>query len=385
MATRKNTKAAAAPATEVEELDTSLADALEDVAEQVDPLAAKVEQAQANIERAVSMAEAENAEGLAELEKEHEALVSGMPQRGNIPARYEGEPPMSWAAFKKGSRDDFRKAAKAQPKAEQALAKQRAEIERKAQAAAPDVTTDYTLTEGVKELVDAGAAKVHEGVMLHVKTAQTARSIAGMLLDARRRIVTKEGVPDLKATTQASRNASSDMYGAAETRLAEESGDADHAKDLVKRLGQAVRNQMSDVLVEYIKELDTDGAKEEWAQHYGKVAAAHPELTPSEAVFKFYGINPVSRRELAAARQAERSGRLAELEAAAKGGDEEAEAEAEELRAETVTERIAGDMRRAEAAINAAVKAAKAADLSAEDKLALKAKAAELMALVAAL
>jgi hypothetical protein len=382
MATRKTTKTTAPAAAEVEELDTSLADALEDVAEQVDPLAAKVEQAQANIERAVSMAEAENAEGLAELEKEHEALVSGMPQRGNIPARYEGEPPMSWAAFKKGSRDDFRKAAKAQPKAD---AKPGSAVARKAEAAAPDVTTDYTLTEGVKELVDAGAAKVHEGVMLHVKTAQTARSIAGMLLDARRRIVTKEGVPDLKATTQASRNASSDMYGAAETRLAEESGDADHAKDLVKRLGQAVRNQMSDVLVEYIKELDTDGAKEEWAQHYGKVAAAHPELTPSEAVFKFYGINPVSRRELAAARQAERSGRLAELEAAAKGGDEEAEAEAEELRAETVTERIAGDMRRAEAAINAAVKAAKAADLSAEDKLALKTKAAELMALVAAL
>lgn len=364
----KNTTKASAKAEQVEELDTTLADALEDAPEAT-PEAATMEQIAANIERARSLAEAENTEGLEALDKETKALISSLPRGGKGP---DGK---SWAGYKAKAGQDFRQAAAAQPKAEASKA-----VATKAEAA-PDVTTDYTMTEGVKEIVDKGAALVREGVQLHVKGAQTARSIAGMLLDTRRRIVTKDGVPDLKANTQAARNASSDMYAAAEKVLAEESGDSEHAKALVRKLSQAVRNQMSDVLVSYVKELDT--ATEEWTAHYGKVAAAHPDLTPAEAVFKFYDINPISRRELAAQRQAERSSKLAELEAAAKSGDAEAAEEAEELKAKTVQERIAGDIQTAEKALKAAVKAA--AELSDEDKNALKAKAAELLALVASL
>jgi hypothetical protein len=354
---------------ETVEVDESLADALGDAPEQ-SPEEATMAQIQANIERARSLAEAENTEGLAELDKETKALISSLPRGGKTP---DGK---TWAGFKAKAGQDFRQAAAAQPKTDGPSKA----VATKAEAA-PDVTTDYTMTEGVKEIVDKGAALVREGVQLHVKGAQTARAIAGMLLDTRRRIVTKDGVPDLKAHTQAARNASTDMYAAAEKVLAEESGDTEHAKALVRKLSQAVRNQMSDVLVGYVKELDT--ASEEWAEHYGAVAKAHPELTPSEAVFKFYDINPVSRRELAAQRQAERSTKLAELEAAAKSGDAEAAEEAEELKAKTVQERIAGDIQTAEKALKAAVKAA--AELSDEDKNALKAKAAELLALLASL
>lgn len=367
----RNTKTTTKAAEQVtEEIDTTLADVLDDAPE-VDPVVATMQQIEANIERARSLAEAENAEGLAELNKETETLVSSLPQRGKNP---NGD---TWAGYKAAMRQQFREAAQAQPKPDAPKGKA---VATKTEAA-PDVTTDYTLTEGIKDIVDAGAAKVREGVQLHVKGAQTAREIATMLLDTRRRIVTKDGLPDLKCTTQAARNASSDMYGAAEAVLAEESGDADHAKDLVKKLSQAVRNQMSDVLVGYIRELDTESGKEEFETHYAKVREAHPELTPSEAVFKFYGINPISRRELAAQRAAAKSAKIAELEAKAKEGDEEAAEQVEELKTATVQERILADVQRAESAIKAAVKAA--SELSDDDKNALKAKMAELMALVA--
>ncbi|MFF1597700.1 hypothetical protein ACFVYV_09410 [Streptomyces mirabilis] len=362
----KNTKTA-----ETVEVDESLADALGDAPE-VDPLAAAVEQAQANIDRAVSLAEAENLEGLAELAKEHEELVSSMPSRGKIPT---GD--MTWAQFKQASRDDFRKASQAQPKPEATKAVTKAA---KAEAA----PADYAKFEGVKDRVNAAIGLITDGVKLHVKTSQTARQAAEMFLDAQRRIITAEGVPDLKCLSPEAIQARKDMYEGARTILAAESGDADHAKALVNKFRTAVQNQMSDVLVGYVRSLsESESGREEYETFYGEVKAAHPELDPADAVFTYFDIPRMSKRELMAENQRRKSEKLKELEAKAEDGDTKAVEAIEEIKAETVQEKIVGYVSRAETDIKAAIKAGKA--LSEDDRKALKAKIAELAMLAAEL
>lgn len=371
----KNTKR-----TETVEVDSSLADALGDAPE-VDPLVAAVEQAQANIDRAVSLAEAENTEGLAELAKEHEDLVSSMPQRGKIPT---GD--MTWAAFKAGSRADFRKASQAQPKAEQApkassKAARSAELEAKAKADAE--AADYTTVEGVAERVDAAINLIADGVRLHVKTAQTARQAAETFLAGQRLILTEDGLPDLKCTMPKSVAARKAMYEGARAVLAKE-GDPEHAKALVDKFRTSVQNQTSDVLVGMVRALDD--TPEEFEAHFAKIKELRPDLadaSPSEAVFEFYDIPKLSKRELMNQRNAAKAAKLAELEAAADKGDEQAAEQVAEIKAETTQEKIVGDVKRAEDAIKAAIKAAKALDET--DRAALKAKIAELALLAAEL
>lgn len=358
--------------TETVEVDESLADVLDDAPEER-PHAATMEQIWANIERAASLAEAENTEGLAALDKETEDLIVSLPQRG------KANDIDSWAKFKQDSRNAFRAAAKAQPKPEPKAAKAVAKAA-KAEAA----PADYSKFEGVKDRVNAAVSLITDGVKLHVKTAQTARQAAEMFLDAQRRILTTDGVPDLKTTSPEAIQARKDMYEGARKILAAESGDADHAKALVDKFRTSVQNQMSDVLVGYVRSLsESESGREEFETHYVKVKEAHPELDPAEAVFTFYDIPRMSKRELSAANQAAKSAKLKELEKAAEKGDTEAVEAIEEIKAETVQEKIVGDVERAETAIKAAIKAAKG--LSEDDRKALKAKIAELALLAAEL
>jgi hypothetical protein len=353
-----------------------LADALEGVTDAVDPLAAAVQQAQDNIDRAVSLAEAENVEGLAELAKEHEALVSGMPQRGKIPT---GD--MTWAAFKAASRQDFRKASQAQPKPE-AKAKETAkeakaaELELKRQAEAE--AADYTKVEGVRERVEETSRLITEGVRLHVKTAQTARQAAETFLAGQRLILTSDGLPDLKCVEPKSLKARKDVYETAREELSKE-GDPEHAKALVEKFRIAVKNQTSDVLVGMVRALD-DSPEE--AAHYAKIVELRPELAElpvSERVFEFYSIPRMSKRELMAQREADKRAKLKELEAAKAEGDEEAAEELEELKTETVAQKVAHKFQTGDKAIRDALKDAK--ELGEDDKAALKAKIMELVAL----
>jgi hypothetical protein len=371
MAAKKNT---------TEEIDTSLADVLgedEQQAAPADPHAEVVEQITANIERAKSLAEAENAEGLAELNKETNDLISSLPTRGR-----HGD--TAWAKVKQGMRAELKAASQAQA-ASPLESKRTGKTDRPTaamvlKAKAEAEAADYTKFDGVEDRVKAGAGVVVDGVRLHVKTSQTARQAAEMLLDAQRRIITKDGVPDLKSADPATLKARKDMYEQARTVLAAE-GDADHAKSLVDKFSQSVRNQFSDVLVGYVRQLDDPSSADEVKELYGPVLAAHPELTPSEAVFTFYDIPRLSKRELMAENQRAKNAKLKELEAKAEEGDSEAAEKVEEIKTATVQERIAADIQSAERSLTAAVKAAR--ELSDEDRAALKAKMMELVALAA--
>jgi hypothetical protein len=236
---------------------------------------AKVEQAQANIERAVSLAEAENVEGLETLAKEHEDLISSMPSRGKIPA---GD--MTWAAFKKGSRDDFRKASQAQPKAEP---KPRAEV---------IPAKDYTAYEGVSELVAMGTERAAEGVRQHIKTSTTAKEIASIILDMWRRIPNKDGNPDIKGDSDPAKKASSAMYKAVGVALAKDGLDAYDVEQAVKKLIRSVQTQRTDVRAEYLRSLDedTEEAAEE-RKHFAKLIESNTAGGPvSEFLAAHYGV-----------------------------------------------------------------------------------------------
>jgi hypothetical protein len=278
-----------------------------------DKYADTIEQISANIERAGSLAEAENAEGLEELNKETESLISGLPIRGKTPAGDK-----TWAAFKQEARTAFREAAKGaeKPKAS-------------AEVVTLETTEDYRSVEGMEDLINEGANVISEGVKLHLKASETAYNLGRNLLNVRLSLKVK-GAPDLKAKSQAYRDASGHLKAQAIVQLRESGVDEFDAQEAAEKLWKSMNNQTGDVLADYAKELDGP-KREEWDNLFGEVAKAHPALSPSEAVSAYYGIDLVGPREKARLKAAEKRELAAKAEAALKAGNTD---EAEELEGE---------------------------------------------------
>lgn len=187
----------------------------------------------------------------------------------------------------------------------------------------PDLETkDYSTVEGVTELVGMGAERIREGVAAHAKASSTARSVAEVILDMRLRIHNKNGLPDLKASSQAAKDAAGAMYKAAGEKL---DGTDEEIRQAVASMVKATQYQMSDVLVGYVRALDN--SPEEFAAHFGAVKEAHPDLKPSEAVFTFYKLSPKSELEKAKERQAAKKLSPEERLAITAGGGEVVEPE----------------------------------------------------------
>jgi hypothetical protein len=272
-----------------------------------------IEQISANIERAGSLAEAENAEGLEELNKETENLISGLPIRGKTPAGDK-----TWAAFKQEARTAFREAAKGAEKPKPS-----------AEVVTLETTEDYRSVDGMEDLISEGANVISEGVKLHIKASQTAYNLGRNLLAVRLSLKVK-GAPDLKAKSQAYRDASGALKATAIMQLRESGLDEFDAQEAADSLWKSMNNQTGDVLADYAKELDGP-KREEWDSLFGEVAKAHPALTPSEAVSAYYGIDLVGPREKARLKQAAKRELAAKAEAALKEGKTD---EAEELEGE---------------------------------------------------
>ncbi|MFI8830559.1 hypothetical protein ACIGPN_05975 [Streptomyces afghaniensis] len=253
-----------------------------------------VDQIEANIERATSLVEAENIDGLKELEKETETLISSLPSRGRLDI--EGRDAITFAALKKDMRAAWRGAAQAKPKPEP-----KAEVAHR--EAAP--VKEYTDFEGVPELVNMGAEKVAEGVRLHIKTSTTAKEIAEVILDMWRRIPNKDGFPDITGTSDPAKKASSALYKAAgEALQGEDEFDVERA---VKALIRSVQTQRTDVRAKYLRSLDEDSPEaEEERQHFAKLLESKPEGTPvSEFIANHYGVSLKGELEKARERQRE--------------------------------------------------------------------------------
>lgn len=252
-----------------------------------------IDQVTDNIERARSLAEAENVDGLAVLSEETEALISSLPTRGKGPS---GE---SWTKEKKAMRDAFAAAATVAEKPEPAPAP-------KAEVVVLE-TLDYHDAAGVPEMVAKGAEMFSDGVHAHLKASDLAKDIARVLLQMRARMTNKFGEPDIKATSAGAKAASRDMYAeAGKAFLASGNYNALDAKQAVAKLQKSVNNFTPTVRAEYLRELDNNA--EEAARFAEITVKADDDRPVSEIVAEHYGVELKSRYELDVER--------AELEAA---------------------------------------------------------------------
>ncbi|MGX1133202.1 hypothetical protein RKD49_005392 [Streptomyces glaucescens] len=214
-----------------------------------------VEQIDANIERARSLVEADNAESLEELGKETETLISTLSGKGSI-------------AVKTEKRKQWTEAATGTARS--------AEVEKR-KVTEGTIVSDYTQYEGVVELRDMGAEKVAEGVRLHAKSQDLAQEIARIGLDMVLRIPNKDGNPDIMLTSNDAKEAMRSMYQAAGKSF-EHTFETE--RDLAS-LQRSVQYYRTDIRAEYLLSLDGDSAEaEEERKRFSKLLAGKPDDVP---------------------------------------------------------------------------------------------------------
>lgn len=197
---------------------------------------AVLEQIEANIERAASLAEADNADALAELETENEALIVSLVGKDSIKA-------------KKKARDDWRAAATVQEKPKGK------DVKPKAEAAPTKTYHDYP---GVDELINLAAEKVVEGVQQHVKANVTAEEIAQIGFDMWTIIPNSKQDPDIMGDSDDAKKASGAFKEAAGKALASTGMDAFEVERALERLWRNVQVKRSDVRAQRLRNLDND-------------------------------------------------------------------------------------------------------------------------------
>ena len=222
---------------------------------------ATLEQIDANIERAKSLAEAGNVEGLEELAEETETLISSLSGTGSV-------------AIRKEKRNEFSAASKA--------------VEKRIPEVAMEVQDPYSI-EGVRELVDLGAEKFAEGVRLNIRMKDIAVEVARVILQQRLRIPNKNGIPDLKATSHAAKQVSRDMYAkAGELFKAGGAADEQEVRDAINKLIKSVQNHMRGVINEYLLTLDENPEEQQRWELVAKSEQSKGQPL-SEAVAATYG------------------------------------------------------------------------------------------------
>lgn len=191
----------------------------------------------------------------------------------------------------------------------------------------------YHDVEGVDALVDEGVKAVKDAVDAGMQAADMARSIAETLLEARLKMTSKFGLADITAHSKFTKNIAHDAFVKAREGVTEEDVErwATH-----QSLAKAVRNRMSDVVVDRLKSLD--GNPDAFpAETMKKAQAEYPDLSPTEAVYALYASVGIDlprkgRTELAredARRRAELVRKAAAGELPAADAEEEAEADLE--------------------------------------------------------
>ncbi|RCH68727.1 hypothetical protein DT019_08615 [Streptomyces sp. SDr-06] len=223
---------------------------------------ATLEQIAANIERAASLAEAENVEALEELGAETEALITSLRGKDSIKA-------------KKKARDDWRAAATVQEKPK-AKSKSVAPKEE-----APPVKT-YDQFEGVQELVNLGAEKVVEGVQLHVKASAMAEEIATIGFDMWTLIPNSKDLPDVMGDSDQAKKASGALKQAAGEALARSGMDAYDAEKELEKLWRLVQAKRTDVRAQRLRNLDSDNEQAQAdRKRFAAVLKGKPDDVPA--------------------------------------------------------------------------------------------------------
>lgn len=184
--------------------------------------------------------------------------------------------------------------------------------------------------EGLDQLIELGAKAVYE---VAEQKYTGARKIAEIIFDMRRRIVTSDGMPDLKGTGDLAKQASAQVYDRVRAQLpaAGEDEIADGVRADIDRIQDSVRDSILDLRVNYLRSLDSNETE---AALYRRAINTGIDVPVSEQVAAHYKINKLmTRAELAAERRELAAKRKAEL-TAKNETDELSEAEAAELNGE---------------------------------------------------
>jgi hypothetical protein len=217
-------------------------------------------------------------------------------------------------------------------------------------------TLDWHDAEGASDIVYAASATIANGLQITMKMSDLAKDIAREKIRVAARL-THKGGPDIMSKSQASRDASRDMYEGAFADLPR----TFDTTTAIKKLMRSVQDQAKRARNEYIKSLDTDETE---AALFTEAREAAPEGTSaSDAVFAFYKIDKMSDYDKEKAAWELEEAKRAELEAAGGSegdseGDESGEGEGEGEGAE------GGDDDTAEALAKAAEKLSKAGKLA---------------------
>lgn len=159
--------------------------------------------------------------------------------------------------------------------------------------------------EGMDELVHEAASRLKEAFRLGLKMSAAGRAIGHAMLEIRLRLPGKGDLPDLKGESYDFQQAARAAYDEAASSM---EGDEDERLEVRNKVKKAVQNQASNVLVPWLRELDSKPERLE--QHFPEAARMVKKtkgLTPSEAVYALYakqGIDlpRMSRNEIQAAK-----------------------------------------------------------------------------------
>ncbi|MFE9381764.1 hypothetical protein ACFYMO_00785 [Streptomyces sp. NPDC007025] len=179
--------------------------------------------------------------------------------------------------------------------------------------------SSYHEVEGVDALVQTAVNDVVDAVEAGLRTADMARQIAETLLEARLKMPNKHGLADITALSKYTKDIAHDAFVKAREGVTEEGDKIRY--DTHKSLAKAVRNRMSDVLVDRLRSLDEDPDSFE-PNTMAKARRAFPKLSPTEAVYALYdsvGIQLPRKGRTELAREDAR--RRAQLVEAAKRGE----------------------------------------------------------------
>lgn len=139
--------------------------------------------------------------------------------------------------------------------------------------------------ESVADLVAQGAQRIAEGIQQMMSMADLGREVSRVQIKIHTQLRTREGLPDLRAVTDASKSANRRMYDLAQNL----SGVDDMMMDKVIK---GVHNHKSDVRAEYLRSLDEPGAD---LAPYASIL--RDDMPPSVAVAAHYGVSIQGRRE----------------------------------------------------------------------------------------
>jgi hypothetical protein len=144
----------------------------------------------------------------------------------------------------------------------------------------------------VSSLVATGAQLVADGIRAARPAAHIAKDVCQVQISMHLLLQDKNGNPDLRAGTQAAKDANAALFDRAEGMLPR----TPEMHTAMQRLGRSVHNVKRDVRAEFLRSLDREGAN---LEPFRAILREAPKgLKPSEALSVYYDVPLRTRTDI---------------------------------------------------------------------------------------